>query len=105
MNWYRTREVNFREELEYVVIKMTIIYTDHIVRLRKESIDVPALFIPASRDAILKPAMARGMHQHIPKLKVKEVDAGHWAQLEKKEEVTDIIKQWLNELRETKSSL
>lgn len=84
---------------------MTIIFTDHIIRLKKETIDVPALFIPASRDAILKPAMARGMHQYIPNLKVKKVDAGHWAQLEKKAEVTDIIKQWLSELRGSKSSL
>ena len=75
------------------------------IRLRKETIDVPALFIAASRDAVLKPTMAKGMNQYIPKLRVKEVDADHWAQLERKEEVTDIIEQWLNELKKTKSFL
>ena len=84
---------------------MSMLYADDIFRLRKETIDVPALFITAGRDAILRPAMAKGMDQCIPKLRVKEVDADHWAQLEKKEEVTDIIKQWLNELEKTTSSL
>ena len=61
--------------------------------------------ITASRDAILTPAMAKGMDQSIPNLQIKEVDANHWAQLERREEVTKIIVDWLSGLKKTSSLL
>ena len=49
--------------------------------------------------------MAKGMDQYIPKLQVKEVDADHWAQLERRDEVNEVIMNWLSELKRPVSSL
>ncbi|SLM37633.1 epoxide hydrolase [Lasallia pustulata] len=79
LNWYRTREVNFEEELE----------------LKKTIIDIPVLFIFATKDAVLPRAMSAGMEQYMPDLTRKEVTASHWALWEKPEEVNGLIQEWL----------
>lgn len=56
---------------------------------------VPILFISASNDAALPPAMSMGMNKFIPNLTRKEVDAGHWALWQAKDHVNSIIKEWI----------
>lgn len=82
LNWYRTREINFDDELE----------------LRKKTIDIPVLFILASRDTALRPEMAVRMNNFIPQLTRRELNASHWALWEKPEEVNNHIKQWIGDV-------
>ena len=63
--------------------------------LDKTSIDMPVLFIAASRDAALPPAMSAQMEKFVPRLTRMEVNASHWAQTEKAQEVNVIIRAWL----------
>ncbi|KAF2144079.1 uncharacterized protein K452DRAFT_267217 [Aplosporella prunicola CBS 121167] len=77
-NWYRTREVNFKEELE----------------LENPTINCPVLFIATLRDNILKPEMSAGMGKVIPNLSRAEVNTHHFGQWEKPEEINTILKNW-----------
>ncbi|KAL9612779.1 MAG: hypothetical protein Q9167_002664 [Letrouitia subvulpina] len=79
LNWYRNREQNFKEELA------------------KRTIDVPVLFVQATKDGVLLPEMSKHMGRYIPNLTKKSVWAGHWALWEKPNEVNAIIKEWLEE--------
>ena len=63
--------------------------------LDKTNIDIPVLFIAASKDMALPPAMSAGMDKFIPHLTRMEVNASHWAPVEKGEEVNIIVKAWL----------
>lgn len=75
-------------------------------RLERSSIDVPTMFIQATRDNVLTPAMSVGMEKHLPKLKRYEVSASHWALWEKPAEVNGFIREWLdNVLPSARSSL
>ncbi|KAL8777016.1 MAG: hypothetical protein Q9213_008045 [Squamulea squamosa] len=69
LNWYRNREQNFKDELG----------------LEKTTIDVPVLFITATKDEALPPSMSRAMDKYIPDLTRKEVDTHHWALWEQPE--------------------
>lgn len=64
-------------------------------RLEKTTIDIPVLFICATKDTALPPAMSANMEQYMPNLTRKEVTASHWALWEKPEEVNNIVKEWL----------
>ncbi|KAL1857722.1 hypothetical protein Plec18167_001877 [Paecilomyces lecythidis] len=81
LNYYRTRDVNFKDELS----------------LSNPQIDIPVLVILASRDTALPPVMAQGMSKYLPNLTVEEVDTSHWALWEKPEEVNGILERWLKE--------
>lgn len=75
-------------------------------RLERASIDVPTMFIQATRDNVLTPAMSVGMEKHLPNLRRYEVRASHWALWEKPAEVNGSIKEWLDVvLPNTRSSL
>ncbi|MCJ1478183.1 hypothetical protein MMC13_006859 [Lambiella insularis] len=80
LNWYRTRELNYRQEEQL---------PDHPI------IDIPILFIQALDDSVLTPALARGMERYMPKLSRREVSAGHWALWQKPEQVNGLIREWL----------
>ncbi|MCJ1413409.1 hypothetical protein MMC19_007514 [Ptychographa xylographoides] len=80
LNWYRTREVNYQEELT----------------LGKTTIECPTLFVLATQDGVLSPALARGMEQYFTRLTRQEVAAGHWALWQAAEEVNRMIQQWLD---------
>lgn len=56
---------------------------------------MPTLFIGATRDSVLKPEMAAGMPAMIPQLTMREVDATHWALMEKPDEVNALLKEWI----------
>jgi len=78
LNWYRTREANWKDELE----------------LHKQTIDIPAMFIQATRDSVLKPEMSAGMNKYVTKLTRREVNAAHWALWERNVEVNGFIGEW-----------
>ncbi|GAB1211004.1 hypothetical protein ATERTT37_000114 [Aspergillus terreus] len=81
-NWYRTREVNYRDELPIL----------------DRRIMAPVLFIQALRDAALPPHLGKGMMKSIPHLAFKQVDTAHWALWERPKEVNEIISWWLEEV-------
>lgn len=78
MNWYRTREQNYKDELEVL----------------GRTIEVPVLFIMATKDVALRPELSVGMEKHLPNLTRDEVETGHWALWQKPAEVNDILNRW-----------
>ena len=81
VNWYRTREINYNEELA----------------IEDRRVTVPVLFIQALRDQALPPHLGRSMAKKIPQLTIKQVNTAHWALWEKPEEVNGIIERWVRE--------
>ncbi|EKV16038.1 Epoxide hydrolase, putative [Penicillium digitatum PHI26] len=81
LNWYRTRDVNFEDELAVL----------------DREIQIPTLFIQALRDQALPPHLAKSMAKQLPRLTLKQVDSSHWALWEKPEEVNTIIGTWLKD--------
>jgi pimeloyl-ACP methyl ester carboxylesterase len=79
VNWYRTREANYQDELS----------------IRNREINVPLLFIQATRDAALPPHLGKGMGRFVPQLTIEQVDTSHWALWEKPQEVNEILARWL----------
>ncbi|MCJ1465637.1 hypothetical protein MMC07_004256 [Pseudocyphellaria aurata] len=88
-NWYRVREQNFHDELQ----------------LDNNIIDIPVLFIQATKDAALPPAMSNGMEKFVPHLTRKSVEAQHWALWERPTDVNRHIKTWLEEVSQRDRSL
>lgn len=88
LNWYRTREVNWLDELQY------FFKGDAQPGAPGPSVEQDVLFVLATKDQALKPHMAVKMGERIERLTRKEVDAGHWALWEKPEEVNKILTEW-----------
>lgn len=82
LNWYRTRKVNYDEELE-------------LIEKGRGKIAAPSLFVLATKDSALPPAMSAGMEAYFDKLERKEVVASHWALVEAAEEVNGHVGWWL----------
>ena len=85
MNWYRTRRVNYEDELK-------------LPEAQKNHIAQPVLFIQAAKDDVLIPAMSVGMERVIPKLTRAEVPTGHWALWQAPAQVNEIVGEWLGGL-------
>ena len=85
MNWYRTRRVNYEDELE-------------LPEAQRNHIAQPVLFIQALKDDVLVPAMSAGMERVIPKLTRAEVPTGHWALWQAPAQVNEIVGKWLKGL-------
>lgn len=83
LNWYRTGEINWEEERDYV----------HTFK----KFEMPTLFVCATRDAALPPAMSKGMDGFFESLTRGEVNASHWALWERPAEVNALIKDFLTE--------
>jgi soluble epoxide hydrolase/lipid-phosphate phosphatase len=83
LNWYRTGKLNHEDELDFVA------------NIESLKFEMPVLFISASKDAALPPAMSKGMEQWFKSLSRGEVDANHWALWEKPAEVNQCIKEFL----------
>jgi len=79
VNWYRNRVQNHQDELQ----------------LTKKTITIPVLFIQATKDEALPPAMSHGTDEYIPNLTRKAVPTGHWALWESPGEVCGMIGEWL----------
>ncbi|KAI5195463.1 hypothetical protein E4T38_09046 [Aureobasidium subglaciale] len=82
LNWYRTRLINFEDDL----------------KLGTKMVKQPVLFITGKLDEVLKPAMSTGMENFIPQLRKEEVETGHWALTEAPAEVNKCIGSWLKEI-------
>lgn len=81
VNWYRTRDVNYGDELAIL----------------DREIQIPTLFIQALRDQALPPHLGKSMAKQFPRLTLKQVNTSHWALWEKPEEVNEIIGSWLKD--------
>lgn len=82
VNWYRTRKVNYEEELAIL----------------NRRIEIPVLFIQALRDAALPAHLGKSMKKEIPNLTLERVDTAHWALWEKPAEVNAILERWLKDV-------
>ncbi|TLS30780.1 hypothetical protein PpBr36_03551 [Pyricularia pennisetigena] len=100
-NWYRVRKVNFEDEQAL------------LERKRKQAeetggepkIKTPSLFISASRDVALPPAMSANMDKSFESLTRGHVDASHWALVEAAAEVNAIILSFLDSVFKPKASM
>jgi soluble epoxide hydrolase/lipid-phosphate phosphatase len=89
VNWYRTRQLNFRDERE-------------LAKIKDLKIRVPVLYVCATRDIALPPWMSRGMERNFTNYRRAEVDAGHWALTQKSDECNQVIGSFLKEVLEGK---
>jgi len=84
LNWYRTRELNFKDEIPLAE--------------KAAQIECPAMFIGATRDDALPPAMSKGMGKGFEKgVKMKEVASHHWCLWAAAEECNALIKEFVDE--------
>ncbi|BFZ56441.1 hypothetical protein PYCC9005_003487 [Savitreella phatthalungensis] len=81
-NWYRTRQLNYEDE------------TRDFPKDKDLKIECPVLFIATMLDPVLKPEMSLGMEKYIPKLSRAEIQTGHWGQVEAKDEVNTLLKEF-----------
>ncbi|KAH0172869.1 alpha/beta-hydrolase, partial [Aureobasidium melanogenum] len=84
-NYYRTRQHNFEDEKSFA----------KSADLMK--INCPALYIHPSQDMVISKAMIKPMGFLVSNLMTMEVDANHWALLEKPGEVNSILLAWLED--------
>lgn len=67
------------------------------VPIRSPAVTKPVFFGAAKRDAIgVAQFQIHGTTQACSNLTVREIDAGHWIQLEKKDEVNQELGAWLD---------
>ena len=107
MNWYRNREVNFKDELQYVrpfPFPFPVYSFPNRYRLTNKIINVPVLFIQATKDDALPPSLSEGMEGLIPNLTRREVKTGHWALWEAPEKINEFVGDWLGKVDRGKKS-
>ncbi len=69
-------------------------------------IEIPVLFIQATKDAALPPSMSQMMEKFCPHMTRRSVETGHWALWEAPDQVNSMIKEWLESIsRHGKSTL
>ncbi|KAF7546880.1 hypothetical protein G7046_g9176 [Stylonectria norvegica] len=81
LNWYRTRELNFQDELP-------------LTEKGTYKLKMPALFITATEDTALPPSMSLGMEQRFDNLTRGEVQSSHWALWQASDEVNRQVAKW-----------
>ena len=74
-------------------------------RLERNTIDIPFLFVEATKDAALPPALSEGMENKCTQMTRGSVATGHWALWEAPAEVNEYIRQWLERVDVPTSSL
>ncbi|CCC10586.1 hypothetical protein SMACR_06471 [Sordaria macrospora] len=93
VNWYRTTQVNYEEERELL---KQLEKRGKSAKTGEKIVEPPALFIQATRDTALPPAMSEGMERYFEKkLMKREVDATHWALWEQPVKVNQAIAEFL----------
>lgn len=85
LNWYRMRELNFRDEKE-------------IAEKGEHKFNMPALFISATNDPALPPSMSEGMDKYFDNLTRGEVEASHWALWQAAGDVNDKVVKWVSDV-------
>lgn len=92
LNWYRTRELNYKDELALVE------KGEASCRLK-----CPTMFVQATQDAALPPSMSQNMERWFDSgLKRAEVVAAHWCLWQAKEECNKLIAEWVVEQLRTR---
>ncbi|KAK4502885.1 hypothetical protein PRZ48_006311 [Zasmidium cellare] len=81
-NWYRTRKINWQDDLS-------------LPAASKTGVKQPTLYILATKDEVLTREMSKSMEKAIPNLTRGEVPAGHWALWQTPEQVNGILKDWI----------
>lgn len=84
-NWYRTRKINFDNDV-----------ADFGASDGK--MNVPCLFISTDLDPILSPALSIGMENYLPNMTRKAIRTSHWGLIEAKDEVNEIVGEYLMRL-------
>ncbi|KAI1097941.1 alpha/beta-hydrolase [Jackrogersella minutella] len=82
LNWYRTAEINFEDQLP-------------IAQAGGHNFTMPALFIQALNDPVLIPELSEGMDKWFDKLTRANVSTGHWALIEDPNGVNSILQSWI----------
>ncbi|KAK2007289.1 alpha/beta-hydrolase [Colletotrichum eremochloae] len=85
LNWYRTGELNWRDELALLTGDDT--YTAKYAQ--------PALYIGGSQDTALPPILSTGMETYFDSLARGVVNGTHWVMWEKPAEVNRFVDRWL----------
>ncbi|KAI9330375.1 Alpha/Beta hydrolase protein [Zopfochytrium polystomum] len=80
LNLYRTRRVNYEDEIGLPSI-----------------VSHKALMVVANYDLALPPSMARKMSKFVPNVTFKYVDAGHWVPSEQSAQLNGMLKEWLKD--------
>ncbi|KAI9008114.1 Alpha/Beta hydrolase protein [Gaertneriomyces semiglobifer] len=88
LNYYRTRRINFDDE-----------------RGLPGRVDHPALMVVATADPALPVSMAQKMHKYVPNVVTKQVEAGHWVQMEQSDALNKILVDWLRGIRNQQAKL
>ncbi|KAF2215380.1 hypothetical protein CERZMDRAFT_35570 [Cercospora zeae-maydis SCOH1-5] len=81
-NWYRTRQINYEEDLL-------------LPSETRNLIQQPTLYILATRDMVLTREMSAKMEKAVPNLTRGEVPGTHWALWHTPDAVNGILKGWL----------
>lgn len=82
LNYYKTRELNFRDELE-------------LLEKGKDKVSCPSMFIGAMEDRALPPSTWKGQ-EWVPQLEQYTVSQGHWCLVENGgQEIQPIIQKWV----------
>eukprot|EP00164_Ancoracysta_twista_P008755 GFYU01012742.1.p1 GENE.GFYU01012742.1~~GFYU01012742.1.p1 ORF type:complete len:342 (+),score=67.52 GFYU01012742.1:162-1187(+) len=82
LNWYRNMDANCRWHATLPAV-----------------IEQPALMVTAGKDAVLLPAMSKGMERVVPRLTRAHIElCGHWTQLEQPQQLNTILVEWLQTL-------
>lgn len=63
-------------------------------------VEQPVLMIVTKEDPLSKAIAIKAMREDIANLKVVEIPAGHWIQVEKKEEVNTTLEEFFGNLEE-----
>ncbi|POS85335.1 hypothetical protein EPUL_002291 [Erysiphe pulchra] len=90
LNWYRTALLNFEDEKEMAN------------NMKSESLfDMPAMYIACTNDTVLSPSLSEGMDVWFKNLTRAEVPTGHWAMVEKSQDVNRCIREFLCEKKKS----
>lgn len=86
LNWYRTSELNWKDELALIPGNTT--YTAKFAQ--------PALYIGGTQDPALPPYLSTGMETYFDSLARGEVNGDHWIMAEMPNEVNSYVGNWLS---------
>lgn len=97
LNWYRSREAMYLDDLEYFFDGLKTESTDAKWKGPQGVIKIeqPCLYVFATRDMALQDWMTKQMEARIPRLTRRNVQASHWALWERPEEVNRHIGAWI----------
>ncbi|KAH0537002.1 hypothetical protein FGG08_006174 [Glutinoglossum americanum] len=101
VNWYRAMHQNFDDEKEWYVhancekLGQNKLYS-RLDSLTSSMINIPVLFIRATKDMALVESLSMGMEKYIPNLTRRVVKSSHWALWQAPGQVNEYIKEWLD---------